>query len=87
MNGVSLGTGLTVARVTLADTLTTYTGNTPQTGDCYPKVDTEVATIVTAMVKVQAAVYDSATAVAGTGDITLSNGATQTISATGRVTA
>lgn len=35
MNGVSLGTGLTVARVTLADTLTTYTGNTPQTGDSY----------------------------------------------------
>ena len=33
MNGVALGTGLTVARVTLADTLTTYTGNTLQTAD------------------------------------------------------
>lgn len=39
MNGVSLGTGLTVARVTLADTLTTYTGNTPQTGDNYAIVN------------------------------------------------
>jgi hypothetical protein len=36
-----------VSRVTLTDTLTTYTGNTPQTGDCYPKIDTEVATIIT----------------------------------------
>lgn len=35
MNGVALGTGLTVARCTLTDTLTTYTGNTPQTGDTY----------------------------------------------------
>ncbi len=37
----------------LADTLTTYTGNTPQTGDCYPKVDTEVATLVTGVADVQ----------------------------------
>ena len=35
MNGVTLGTGLTVARCTLTDTLTTYTGNTVQTGDVY----------------------------------------------------
>ncbi len=34
-----------VTGVVLTDTLTTYTGNTPQTGDAYPKVDTEVAAI------------------------------------------
>lgn len=39
MNGVSLGTGLTVARCTLTDTLTTYTGNTVQTGDSYAIVN------------------------------------------------
>lgn len=39
MNGVSLGTGLTIARCTLTDTLTTYTGNTPQTGDSYAIVN------------------------------------------------
>ena len=38
MNGVSLGTGLTVARCTLTDTLTTYTGNTVQTGDSYARI-------------------------------------------------
>lgn len=38
MNGVALGTGLTVARVTLADTLTTYTGNTVQTGDAFARI-------------------------------------------------
>lgn len=36
---------LPIPRVTLVDTLTNYTGNTPQTGDVYPKVDTEVAAI------------------------------------------
>ncbi len=35
-----------VEGVKLADTLTTYTGNTPQTGDVYPKVDTEIATLI-----------------------------------------
>lgn len=38
MNGVSLGTGLTIARCTLTDTLTTYTGNTVQTGDAYARL-------------------------------------------------
>ena len=38
MNGVTLGTGLTVARCTLTDTLTTYTGNTPQTGDSFARI-------------------------------------------------
>ena len=38
MNGVTLGTGLTVARVTLTDTLTTYTGNTVQTGDSFARI-------------------------------------------------
>ncbi len=35
--------------VVLTDTVTTYTGNTPQTGDCYTKVDTEVASILAAV--------------------------------------
>ena len=38
MNGVALGTGLTVARCTLTDTLTTYTGNTVQTGDSFARI-------------------------------------------------
>jgi len=38
MNGVTLGTGLTVARCTLTDTLTTYTGNTVQTGDAFARL-------------------------------------------------
>src|SRR6185503_7271248 len=38
MNGVTLGTGLTVARCTLVDTLTTYTGNTVQTGDSFARI-------------------------------------------------
>lgn len=39
-----------------------------------------------ALVKIQAAVYDSATADEETGEITLANGATQTVTETGRVT-
>lgn len=35
-----------VQGVVLTDTVTTYTGNTPQTGDAYAKVDTEIATII-----------------------------------------
>ena len=35
----------TQARVTLVDTLTTYTGNTPQTGDVFPLASTEIADI------------------------------------------
>lgn len=38
MNGVSLGTGLKIAECVLADTVTTYTGNTPQTGDSYARI-------------------------------------------------
>lgn len=30
--------GLTIARVTLTDTVTTYTGNTPQTGDSFARI-------------------------------------------------
>jgi len=43
-----------VAGVVLTDTLTTYTGNTVQTGDSYAKVDTEVATLLTAAAAIQA---------------------------------
>ena len=39
-----------------------------------------------ALIKIQAAVYDSATADEETGEIELSNGATQTVTETGRVT-
>lgn len=37
--------GTTLPRVTLVDTLTTYTGNTPQTGDVFPLASTEIADI------------------------------------------
>lgn len=47
------GTGGTDIRATnitgTLSTLTTYTGNTPQTGDVYPLVDTEVAAILAAV--------------------------------------
>lgn len=35
-----------VQGVVLTDTVTTYTGNTPQTGDAYPLVSTEIAEIL-----------------------------------------
>lgn len=38
-----------VQGVVLTDTVTTYTGNTPQTGDVYALVDTEIAAILTAV--------------------------------------
>lgn len=60
-----------ISRVTLADTITTYTGNIPQSGDSYPGT-----------VKCQAAVYDSATG-SGGDTLTLSNGKTQTFAANG----
>jgi hypothetical protein len=47
-------TNVTVPVVTTVGTLTTYTGNTPQTGDVYPKVDTEIATLLTAAAAIQA---------------------------------
>lgn len=34
----SFAGGATIPRVTLADTVTTYTGNTPQTGDAYARI-------------------------------------------------
>lgn len=34
----ALSSGLKVSEVTLVDTLTTYTGNTPQTGDAYARI-------------------------------------------------
>jgi hypothetical protein len=52
--GAITTSGGAVSRVTLTDTVTTYTGNTPQTGDSYPKVDNEVATILTAVGLIQA---------------------------------
>lgn len=48
MNGVSLGTGLTVARCTLTDTLTTYTGNTVQTGDAFARLGAPAGASVSA---------------------------------------
>jgi hypothetical protein len=48
MNGVALGTGLTIARCTLTDTLTTYTGNTPQTGDAYARIGAPAGASVSA---------------------------------------
>lgn len=97
-------------------TLTTYTGNTPQTGDSFARIgatgsgltslapsatalstvvwtntiagriDVTLSTLGTSaqLVKVLAAVYDSATLSGST--LTLSNGHTMIVSATGRVT-
>lgn len=39
INTAAFAAGATVPRVTLVDTLTTYTGNTPQTGDAYAIVN------------------------------------------------
>lgn len=81
--------GITAAgkinEVVLTDTLTTYTGNTPQTGDAFARIGANGAglTVLASaanMVKVLAAVYDSCTAVGNV--LTLSNGATQTIDLT-----
>lgn len=55
-----------VQGVVLTDTVTTYTGNTPQTGDVYPKVDTEVAAI-------KAKTDNLPAAPAATGDIPTAN--------------
>lgn len=54
-NFASLGINASghVSRVTLADTITTYTGNTPQTGNVYPLVDTEVTTLASSVSAVQ----------------------------------
>lgn len=40
INSASFAAGATLPRVTLADTLTTYTGNVPQTGDSYTRIGT-----------------------------------------------
>lgn len=104
--------GATIPRVTLADTLTTYTGNTVQTGDSFARIGsagvglTAASSQVTSdlatahgagswltatgfatsaqAIKLLAATYDSA-ALSGS-IITLSNGTTQTVTTTGRVT-
>ena len=65
MNGVSLGTGLTVARCTLTDTLTTYTGNTVQTGDAYARLGAPAGASVSA--DVAAVKSDSAAILDDTG--------------------
>lgn len=38
INTAAFAAGATIPRVTLADTLTTYTGNTPQTGDAFARI-------------------------------------------------
>jgi hypothetical protein len=38
INSATFASGTTIPRVTLADTLTTYTGNTPQSGDAYARI-------------------------------------------------
>jgi len=42
----------------LVDTVTTYTGNTPQTGDVFPLASTEIADIIAAVVVLQADLDD-----------------------------
>jgi len=41
----TFASGATIPRVTLADTLTTYTGNTPQTGDAFAYLGTNVGSL------------------------------------------
>jgi hypothetical protein len=62
-----------VARVTLADTLTTYTGNTPQTGDSYARLGAPAGASLAADV----AAVNSAVAALGTG-ISLDSGTVST---------
>lgn len=57
----ALNSSLKISGLVLADTVTTYTGNTPQTGDCYTKVDTEVATLVTGVADIQSRIPTSLT--------------------------
>ena len=41
----TFASGATIPRCTLVDTITAYTGNTPQTGDVFPLASTEIADI------------------------------------------
>jgi hypothetical protein len=50
---LGINAGGHVERLTLADTITTYTGNTPQTGNVYPLVDTEITTLTSGVAGVQ----------------------------------
>lgn len=72
--------GATIPRVTLADTVTTVTGLTASNLDATVSSRSTSAQVV----KVLAATYDSATLSGST--LTLSNGATMVVSATGRIT-
>jgi len=79
--------GATIPRVTLADTVTTVTGLTASNLDATISSRasaTNLATANTALVKIQAATYDSASLVGST--MTLSDGVTQEVTSTGRVT-
>lgn len=97
------------ARTITGGTITTYTGNTPQTGDSFARIGvtgsgltslapsstalstavwtnglaTSITTIAASAVKIQAATYDSTTPVSSSAVI-LSNGATYTVTSTGR---
>jgi len=48
ITSASFASGATIPRVTLADTLTTYTGNTPQTGDSYARIGAPAGASVSA---------------------------------------
>lgn len=73
MNGIALGNGLKIAECVLADTVTTYTGNTPQTGDAYARlgapagasVSVDVAAIKADTVILKSTIIDTGTAQSG----------------------
>lgn len=58
----TMKTSVTTAATAATPTIAAYTGNTPQTGDVYPKVDTEVATLVTGVADIQARIPAALTA-------------------------
>lgn len=65
--------GATIPRVTLADTLTAYTGNTPQTGDSYARIGTTgsgLTSLAPSATALSTAVWTNT--IAGRIDVTLS---------------
>lgn len=63
LNGGTLGNALTIAHVTLTDTVTTYTGNTPQTGDSYAVVTDGTHGLAALLTAINAVAAACATAV------------------------
>lgn len=61
----TFATGTTIPRVTLADTITTYTGNTPQTGDNYARIGSGGANLSAIPTVARVTLVDTVTAYTG----------------------